>query len=270
MKEYERIYTTHFGDSYSNGEIPVQDIRINGKSLGRKGTRVILNEEMEPCEREGISRLKRSIDIIIEKPKEDKKKKEEELKNWKNTMKKELLFTIGKLFKSIALSVNELEIQGFIKHISVLFPMETEKTYGITVDKEKKQALMINSLFEYFEEIDKLKGKDIPRVQKMIKEIQENARAFKAEVKAPPIMGEKVQACTKVKEDTKTIADLLQEDLEKRCKDRFKHEEKSRNSGKTQEMKDYVFFGIDFAKGKGKTQAFNVGFKNGKIVIQEI
>ncbi len=183
MKEFTKRYTT--GISCREEEIAIQDIRINGKSVGDKNARVILSEEKIPSEKEGISRIKRQIDIFIEKPPEDKKKKEEELKNWKNTMKKELLFTIGKLFKSIALSVNELEIQGFIKHISVLFPMETEKTYGITVDREKKQSLMINSLFEYFEEIDNLKGKDIPKVQKIFKEVTDNIKGF-AEKKPVP------------------------------------------------------------------------------------
>ena len=191
-------------------------------------------------------------------------------KNYYPIIKDSLSIELYYLYKKFKRNIKHQKLITDIQYLTFILLKLTKKLIKITVDKEKKQALMINSLFEYFEEIDKLKGKDIPRVQKMIKEIQENARAFKAEVKAPPIMGEKVQACTKVKEDTKTIADLLQEDLEKRCKDRFKHEEKSRNSGKTQEMKDYVFFGIDFAKGKGKTQAFNVGFKNGKIVIQEI
>lgn len=210
MKHYTHTYNSHTEEKKNLCERVLQKVTINGKELKDKDIEVTLREDQvnfNPKTKAG--QFQTSINITISDDGDKKKKKEEGLKIWKNAMKKELLFTIGKLFKSIALSVNELEIQGFIKHISVIFPLSTEKTYGITVNKEKHQALMINSLFEYFEEIDKLKGKDIPRVQKMIKEIQENALAFKAEVKAPPIKEKKVQVCTEEKKDTKTIADLL-------------------------------------------------------------
>lgn len=181
MKEYERIYTTHFGDSYSNGKVPVQDIRINGKSLGRKGTRVILNEEMEPCEREGISRLKRSIDIIIEKPKEDKTKKEEDLKEFKFQCKRNLMYEIAKLLRRIGDYTEEIDIKKFVAE-NKYFPMDTQVTYGMTVNKEKHEALMFNSLFEGFEEIDNLKGKDIPKVESILKKVRENIDAFKVKI----------------------------------------------------------------------------------------
>lgn len=193
MKHYTHTYNSHTEEKKNLCERVLQKVTINGKELKDKDIEVTLREDQvnfNPKTKAG--QFQTSINITISDDGDKKKKKEEGLKIWKNAMKKELLFTIGKLFKNIALAVNELEIQEFTRHISVIFPLSTEKTYGITVNKEKHQALMINSLFEYFEEIDKLKGKDIPRVQKMIKEIQENALAFKAEVKAPPIKEKKV------------------------------------------------------------------------------
>jgi hypothetical protein len=236
MKEYKKIYKTHFGDSYSNGEIPVQDIRINGKSLGRKGTRVILNEEMEPCEREGISRLKRSIDIIIEKPKEDKKKKEEDLKEFKFQCKRNLMYEIAKLLRRIGDYAEEIEVQEFTAK-NILMPLEYDKTYGITVDKEKHQALMINRLFDGFEEIDGMKGKDLPKVESILKKVRDGIDAF-----------------TKKKE----------EDFKHNC------EVKARRMGKTQEMKDIVFAGIDFGKAYNVGRGLKVGIKNGQPYVEEI
>lgn len=257
MKHYTHTYNSHTEEKKNLCERVLQKVTINGKELKDKDIEVTLREDQvnfNPKTKAG--QFQTSINITISDDGDKKKKKEEGLKIWKNAMKKELLFTIGRLLKEIALVAQEMEIQSFIKR-EVLFPLTTEKTYGITVDKEKHQALMINSLFDYFEEIDNLKGKDIPKVRKILKKVTDNIKGFAEKREegityhfgTPP----KEKSVPETKEDFK-----------------YKCEVKARQMGKTQEMKDYIFAGVDFGKGPGDTHCFNVGIRNGKSYIEEI
>lgn len=142
---------------------------INGKEIKDKETTV-------------ITRRDGTVEVIIEKKPEDKAKKEEELKAWKNTMKKELLFTIGKLFKEIALNAQEIDVRKFVAE-NKYFPQVILDTYGITVNREEQEALMFNSLFDGFKKIDNLKGKDIPKVEAILKQVRGNIEAFKEKKK---------------------------------------------------------------------------------------
>lgn len=208
---------------------------INGKEIRGKETAV-------------ITRKDGTVEIIIEKKPEDKKKKEEDLKEFKFQCKRSLMYEIAKLLRRIVDYAEEIEVQEFSRPLHVLAPLATERTYGITVDKEKHQALMINRLFEGFEEIDSMKGKDLPKVESILKKVRDDIDAF-----------------TKKKEEEKEkIHPQLKEDLKHNC------EVKARQVGKTQEMKDCIFSGIDFGKAYNVGRGLKVGIKNGQPYIEEI
>jgi len=256
MKHYTHIYNSYEGEKKLLNERVLQKVTINGKELKDKNIEVTKREDqVNYNHKTKAGQFATSIDITISDDGDKKKKKEEDLKEFKFQCKRNLMYEIAKLLRRIGDYAEEIEVQEFTAR-NILMPLESDKTYGITVDKEKHQALMINRLFDGFEEIDGMKGKDLPKVESILKKVRDGIDAF--HFGTPP-----KEECIhpQQKEDIKKI---LKEDFKYKC------EVKARQMGKTQEMENCIFSGIDFGKGPDVIHCLKAWMKDGKPYIEEI